>query len=99
MQNIILCENIIQGVVAIDLEDIIDVDFNGFLSILSEKLTNTKDLTNIQYEIVGHNENILHIQVSGEALDILKEEEDDFEQTKMHKITKFRENEKNKGGK
>lgn len=61
----------IEGVVAVELSDIIDRDFDGFLDLLSEKLTGTELLMDINYQVVGHDENILFINVRGDVSDIV----------------------------
>jgi hypothetical protein len=61
----------IRGVVAMDLSDLIDNDFESILHMMSEKLTGTELLTDIHFKIVGFvGETTLHIEVSGDLSQI-----------------------------
>lgn len=60
-------DNYIEGVVALKLEELIYNDPAGFLDILSERLVGTSLLMDIQYDVVGHDGNILHIKVAGDV--------------------------------
>jgi hypothetical protein len=67
----------VTGVVAVDLNDIIDNDLDGFMDHLSELLTGTEILMNIDYDVVGYEEhNVLHIKVSGDVSAVLEGEDD-----------------------
>jgi hypothetical protein len=46
-------DGFLHGVVAIDLDEIIERDLEGFLDLLSVRLSGTDVLTDICYEIVG----------------------------------------------
>ena len=64
-------DDYIRGVVAMDLSDLIDNDFEGILHLMSEKLTGTELLTDIHFKIVGfEGETTLHIEVSGDLSQI-----------------------------
>ena len=72
----------IKGVVAIELSDLIDNDLEGVLDLMSEKLTDTVLLTNIEYAVVGFDgETTLHMEVSGEVsqMDLEDDEPDEDE--------------------
>lgn len=59
-------ETIISGVVKVELRDIINNDFEGFLDILSENLIGNPCLMGIDYKIVGYeDDSLLHIKVTG----------------------------------
>jgi hypothetical protein len=61
----------IRGVVAMDLSDLIDNDFESILHMMSEKLTGTELLTDIHFKIIGfEGETTLHIEVSGDLSQI-----------------------------
>lgn len=74
-----LDENYIEGVVNIDLDDIISVDLEGFLDILSKRLTGSPLLMDISYEVVGNDGNTLKIKVTGDnsMIDEKNEDEED----------------------
>lgn len=66
----------IKGVVAVELSEIIDNDFEGFLDILSERLLHSANLMDINYSVVGHaDDSTLHILVSGDVSEAIEEEE------------------------
>jgi hypothetical protein len=46
-------EGYLRGVIAVDLNEIVERDLEGFLSLLSQRLSNTDVLADIYYEIVG----------------------------------------------
>lgn len=63
----------IKGVVPVPLSSAIDNDLEGWLDIISEKLTGSSLLTNSTYTVVGFEaENVLLVEVSGstEMLDL-----------------------------
>lgn len=66
----------VEGTVAVDLDEIIDGDRESFLHLLSELLTDTGDLEETEYEIVGHEGDSLHVHVTGNASGIIEEEEE-----------------------
>jgi len=76
----------VEGVIPVDLDEIIDSDRDAFLAMLSEMLTDSPDLDDLEYEVVGHDGDMLHVLVSGDATTLLDEadeeeeedEEDDF---------------------
>ena len=62
----------IKGIVPVALGDMIDYSFDDFLDILSEKLTDSPCLMDIQYKVVGVvNENVVAMEVSGDVSEIL----------------------------
>lgn len=59
-------DDLISGVVKVELRDIINNDFEGFLDILSENLIGNPCLMGIDYKIVGYeDDSLLHIKVTG----------------------------------
>ena len=59
-------DGLISGVVKVELRDIINTDFEGFLDILSENLIGNPCLMGIDYKIVGYeDDSLLHIKVTG----------------------------------
>ena len=69
----------IRGVIEFDLSTAIDNDFEGFLDIISEALTGTDILMDINYEIVGLGENkAIHLLVSGDPSSVLECNDDIF---------------------
>lgn len=70
----------ITGVVAVDLSDIIDTDLEGFLDLISYKMTDTDLLMDITYNVVGNEEDMLFIKVRGDVSNIVdsEEEEEDY---------------------
>lgn len=60
-------ERFLEGVVSVDLSEVVDADLEGFLNILSERLTGSVLLENFSYLAVGAAENTLHIRVCGDA--------------------------------
>lgn len=71
----------VEGVVPVDIDEVIDNDRDAFLAMLSELLTDSADLEDLEYEVVGSDTDTLHILVSGDATSLLEEtEEDDDEE-------------------
>ncbi len=80
----------IEGTVAVDIEDVIEGDRESFLTLLSELLTDSAELEDIEYELVGHENGMAHFHVNGDASIVLEdlgaeeledeeEEEEDYE--------------------
>lgn len=69
----------ITGVVSIALNDIGNAEgFDDFNTLLSEALTGSDLLEGISYEVVGFAaDNVLHIEVSGEANSVLEAVDED----------------------
>lgn len=67
----------VEGIVPVDLDEIVDSDRDAFIAMLSELLTDSGDLDELEYEVVGHDGDMLHILVSGDATEILREAEED----------------------
>lgn len=63
----------IEVVVAVHLRDIIDADYEQFLDMLSEEAIGTELLEDIIYDLVGHDGDILHLRVTGNAHSLLEE--------------------------
>ena len=58
----------ISGIVRVELSDLIDNDFEGFLDVLSEKLIDDLSLMETDYKIVGfEGDTILHLKVTGQV--------------------------------
>lgn len=55
----------IGGVIRMDLSDFIDNDLEGVLDIMSERLTACGLLSDIEYTVVGHEDNELLVMVRG----------------------------------
>ena len=59
-------DGLISGVVKVELRDIINNDFEGFLDILSENFIGNPCLMGIDYKIGGYeDDSLLHIKVTG----------------------------------
>jgi hypothetical protein len=78
----------VEGIVPVELEEIVDMDRSAFLVLLSELLTDSTELEDVDYELVGHDGSTLHLHVTGDATSILEdlieeadddEEEEDYE--------------------
>jgi len=61
-------------IVPIHLSDVISKDFEGFLDILAEAVGSPL-MSNINYNVVGHDDNILHIEVHGDVSCDIEEDE------------------------
>lgn len=62
----------VKGVIAIHLDDIVNHDSEDYLDFLSNKLTDSPLLMDIKYKVVGHEGNILFIEVRGDASSIIE---------------------------
>lgn len=71
--------NYIRGVVKVELSDLIENDLDGFLDLISEKLTRSPLLMDIGYEPVSVFEEELYLLVSGDVSGILDEEQNNGE--------------------
>lgn len=69
----------VEGIVPVELDEIIDSDRDAFFAMLSELLTDSPDLEDLEYEVVGAEGDTLHMLVSGDATSLLEETEDDDE--------------------
>ena len=69
-------EGWVAGVVAVSLSDVVDLDEEGFLDLLSEKLTGGPLLMDIGWSVVGHRKNTLHLEVKGDASACFRHEGD-----------------------
>lgn len=67
----------IEGVVEMDLDEIMSLNFEGFMDALSVHLTGGDLLTNIHFKVVGHSGiTVLLIQVGGNV-DMMRELEEE----------------------
>lgn len=66
-------DNYITGLVRVYLAEIIDNDLEGFLDLISEKLTGSTLLMDIEYRVVGHESanDLILLEVSGDVSSIL----------------------------
>jgi len=71
--------NYIRGIVKVELSDMIENDLEGFLDLISEKLTGSPLLMDIGYEPVSVFEEELYLLVSGDVSGILDEEQNNGE--------------------
>lgn len=62
----------IKGVVAVDLEDVIDGDREAFLNVISTKLVGSDLLMDISYRLVGQRDDVLYIEVIGDPSEALQ---------------------------
>ena len=61
----------VEGVIAIELDDIVGLDLEGLLDRLGEELVGSCLLMDQGYAVVGHDEDTLHLLVSGDASDVV----------------------------
>jgi hypothetical protein len=80
----------VEGVVPVDLDEIIDSDRDTFLSMMSELLTDSSELEDLEYEVVGADGDTLHILVSGDATALLDETEEEDEEEEEEDEDDFR---------
>lgn len=59
--------NLVDGVIAVHLANIIDNDLEGFLDLISKKMIGTLLLMVVQYRVVGHMGDVLYLYVEGEV--------------------------------
>lgn len=57
----------VRGVIRMELSEFINNDLEGVLDLLSERLTGSGLLSDIAYEVVGHDGDTLFVRVSGDA--------------------------------
>lgn len=69
-------QGMVEGVVAVELDDLIDNDRDRVMEILAELLVDSTGLEDIEYEMVGIDGDLLHLRVSGDASSILEEEDE-----------------------
>ena len=66
-------DGFISEVVAVRLGEVIEAGgLDGFFDLLSNRLTGTELLMNIDYDMVGHKGDELHLRVSGDASQIVE---------------------------
>ena len=70
----------LSGEVAVELNEIIDTDLEGFLDLISEKLVGSSLLTDISYEVsgVGGSYEVV-IKVTGDPSLILNDQDSDLD--------------------
>jgi hypothetical protein len=76
-------DGLVEGVVAIELDDVIDSDRDRVMELLSEALADSNAIEDIEYELVGNDGDMLHVLVRGDASSLVEdedEEEDEDEQ-------------------
>ena len=64
-------DNIVEGIISVCLADVIDNDLESFLDEISEKLTGSPLLMDINYSIVGGAGQTIFLKVSGDVSEIL----------------------------
>lgn len=57
----------VKDIIEVQLNEILDIDLEQFLDLISERLIGSPLLMGANYNIVGHEGNALHIEVSGDA--------------------------------
>jgi hypothetical protein len=62
----------IEGIIRMDISDLIDNDLEGVLDIMSERLTGGGVLSDIAYTVIGHEDNELFIKVCGDADSVIE---------------------------
>jgi hypothetical protein len=60
-------EGWLTGVIAVDLSEIIDLDLEQFLDLIAVRLSGSELLCDIDYAVVGHAGDELHLKVSGDT--------------------------------
>ncbi len=71
---------VVEGVVAVELDDLIDNDRDRVMEILSEALIDNGALEDIEYEAVGVDGDMVHLLVSGDASSLVEEEEEESDE-------------------
>ena len=66
-------KNEVIGVIRIELSDAIENDLEGFLDFISEKLTGSPLLMDIDYEVIVADKDWIYLKVTGDASTILEE--------------------------
>ena len=70
-------DGLVEGVVAIELDDMIDNDRDRVMELLSELLVDSNGLEDIEYELVGNDGDMLHVLVRGDASSLVEDEEEE----------------------
>lgn len=71
-------DNYVEGIVPISLDQVIHNDFETFLDIISNKLVGSILLMDVNYSVVGHqDEYTILLNVSGDASQIIDDEGED----------------------
>lgn len=66
---------IIEGVISIDIHEFINNDLEGFLDLISERLTGSILLNGSDYQMIGSKGDDVFLKVTGDASLILESEE------------------------
>lgn len=73
IKNSVPVDGYISEVIAVDLSEIVDAGgLEGFLDLISNRLTGSDLLMNVDYVVVGHEGDELHLRVSGDASGIVE---------------------------
>lgn len=70
-------DGLVEGVVSIELDDIIDNDRDRVMELFAEALVDNTALEDIEYELVGNDGDMLHILVRGDASNLVEDEEEE----------------------
>lgn len=70
-------DGLVEGVIALELDDVIDNDRDRVMELLSEALVGSNGLEDIEYELVGNDGDMLHILVRGDASSLVEDEEEE----------------------
>jgi len=62
----------LRAFVAVDIDQAVTLDAQGFLDLLSERITGTPHLLDIEYQVIGNEGNTLLLDVGGSAQAILQ---------------------------
>lgn len=62
----------LRAFVAVDIDQAVTLDAQGFLDLLSEMVTDTSDLLDIEYQVIGNEGNTLLLDVGGSVQAILQ---------------------------
>lgn len=68
-------KNEVTGVIRIELSDAIENDLEGFLDFISEELIGSPLLMSPNYEIIIANKDWIYLKVTGDASNIIEDEE------------------------
>lgn len=76
MERMMEKDGTVEGIISMELSEAINLDLEGFLDTVSEKLTGSCLLSGTDYDLVGHDRNTLHLRITGDASLILAEGEE-----------------------
>lgn len=73
IKNSVPVDGYISAVIAVDVSEIVDAGgLEGFLDLISNRLTGSDLLMDADYDVVGHKGDELHFRVSGDASGIVE---------------------------